>query len=161
MPEELTHSSIVSQAARVGALAESEKITLLVIEHNMRVITAVAQRIVALYLGEKIADGAPDVVTRDRRVVEVEGPRQQGRAAFAEAHERTLAYLEALGIPEDVVDATEHLLRMADGTIRYRMTNTAMLAVPALKKDGSRMSLSSDVCGSCHGEPARHGRFQQ
>jgi branched-chain amino acid transport system ATP-binding protein len=45
-------------------------LTLLVIEHNMRVITAMAQRIVALYLGEKIADGAPDVVTRDRRVVE-------------------------------------------------------------------------------------------
>jgi len=45
-------------------------LTLLVIEHNMRVITAVAQRIVALYLGEKIADGAPDVVTRDPRVVD-------------------------------------------------------------------------------------------
>ena len=45
-------------------------LTLLVVEHNMRVITAVAQRIVALYLGEKIADGPPDVVTRDRRVVE-------------------------------------------------------------------------------------------
>ncbi len=29
------------------------------------------------------------------------------------------------------------------------------------KKDGSRMSLSSDLCGTCHGEPARHGRFQQ
>jgi branched-chain amino acid transport system ATP-binding protein len=42
----------------------------LVIEHNMRVITAVAQRIVALYLGEKIADGPPDAVTRDPRVVE-------------------------------------------------------------------------------------------
>src|SRR2546426_2474087 len=42
-------------------------LTLLVVEHNMRVITAVAQRIVALYLGEKIADGAPDAVTRDRR----------------------------------------------------------------------------------------------
>ncbi len=25
----------------------------------------------------------------------------------------------------------------------------------------SRTSLSSDVCGSCHGEPLRHGRFQQ
>ena len=45
-------------------------LTLLVVEHNMRVITAVAQRIVALYLGEKIADGSPDAVTRDRRVVE-------------------------------------------------------------------------------------------
>jgi branched-chain amino acid transport system ATP-binding protein len=45
-------------------------LTLLMIEHNMRVITAVAQRIVALYLGEKIADGTPDAVARDRRVVE-------------------------------------------------------------------------------------------
>jgi len=45
-------------------------LTLLVIEHNMRVITAVAQRIVALHLGEVIADGTPDVVARDRRVIE-------------------------------------------------------------------------------------------
>jgi len=26
---------------------------------------------------------------------------------------------------------------------------------------GVRENLSSDLCGSCHGEPARHGRFQQ
>jgi hypothetical protein len=26
---------------------------------------------------------------------------------------------------------------------------------------GTRVSLSSDVCGVCHGEPARHGRYQQ
>jgi branched-chain amino acid transport system ATP-binding protein len=45
-------------------------LTLLVIEHNMRVLTAVAQRIIALHLGEVIADAAPDVVARDRRVVE-------------------------------------------------------------------------------------------
>jgi branched-chain amino acid transport system ATP-binding protein len=45
-------------------------LTLLVIEHNMRVITAVAQRIVALHLGEVIADGPPSAVARDRRVVE-------------------------------------------------------------------------------------------
>ena len=48
----------------------ADGLTLLMIEHNMRVITAVAQRIVALYLGETIADGPPDVVARDRRVVE-------------------------------------------------------------------------------------------
>ena len=45
-------------------------LTLLVIEHNMRVITAAAQRIVALYLGEVIADGPPQQVARDRKVVE-------------------------------------------------------------------------------------------
>jgi branched-chain amino acid transport system ATP-binding protein len=45
-------------------------LTLLVIEHNMRVLTAVAQRIIALHVGEVIADGTPDAVARDRRVVE-------------------------------------------------------------------------------------------
>jgi len=44
--------------------------TLVVIEHNMRVIMAMAERIVALHLGEVIADGSPEAVTRDRRVVE-------------------------------------------------------------------------------------------
>ncbi|MFZ1061790.1 MAG: ABC transporter ATP-binding protein [Candidatus Rokuibacteriota bacterium] len=44
--------------------------TLVVIEHNMRVIMAMAERIVALHLGEVIADGSPETVTRDRRVVE-------------------------------------------------------------------------------------------
>jgi branched-chain amino acid transport system ATP-binding protein len=48
----------------------ADGLTLLVIEHNMRVITAMAQRIIALYLGGVIADGTPDVVARDRAVVE-------------------------------------------------------------------------------------------
>ena len=30
-----------------------------------------------------------------------------------------------------------------------------------MRADGSRQSLSSDVCAVCHGEPPRHGRFQQ
>ena len=45
-------------------------LTLLMIEHNMRVVTAVARRILALHMGELIADGPPDVVARDRKVVE-------------------------------------------------------------------------------------------
>ncbi len=28
-------------------------------------------------------------------------------------------------------------------------------------QEAMRISISSDVCGSCHGEPPRHGRFQQ
>jgi branched-chain amino acid transport system ATP-binding protein len=45
-------------------------LTLLVIEHNMRVVTAVAQRIIALHMGELIADGAPEAMVRDPKVVE-------------------------------------------------------------------------------------------
>jgi branched-chain amino acid transport system ATP-binding protein len=45
-------------------------LTLIVIEHNMRVITAVAPRLLALHLGEVIADGPTERVTRDPRVVE-------------------------------------------------------------------------------------------
>jgi branched-chain amino acid transport system ATP-binding protein len=45
-------------------------LTLLVIEHNMRVVTAIAQRIIALHLGEVIADGAPAAVARSPKVVE-------------------------------------------------------------------------------------------
>ena len=45
-------------------------LTLLVIEHNMRVVTAVAQRIVALHMGEVIADGPPGAVASNPRVVE-------------------------------------------------------------------------------------------
>ncbi|HZS33081.1 MAG TPA: ABC transporter ATP-binding protein [Methylomirabilota bacterium] len=45
-------------------------LTVVMIEHNMRVITAMAPRILALHLGELLADGPTDVVMRDRRVVE-------------------------------------------------------------------------------------------
>jgi branched-chain amino acid transport system ATP-binding protein len=43
---------------------------LVVIEHNMGVIMDISRRIVALHLGEVIADGAPAVVGRDPRVIE-------------------------------------------------------------------------------------------
>jgi len=45
-------------------------LTLLVIEHNMRVVTAVARRIVALHMGEVIADGETAAVARSPKVVE-------------------------------------------------------------------------------------------
>jgi branched-chain amino acid transport system ATP-binding protein len=47
-----------------------EGATLLVIEHNMKVIMSVADRIIALHLGKKIADGTPEMVTKDREVIQ-------------------------------------------------------------------------------------------
>ena len=46
-------------------------ITLLVIEHNMRVIMGLADRIMFLHLGAKLAEGTPQEVANDPRVVEI------------------------------------------------------------------------------------------
>ncbi len=45
-------------------------LTLLVIEHNIRVITSVSQRIITLHLSQIIADGPPATITRNPRVIE-------------------------------------------------------------------------------------------
>jgi branched-chain amino acid transport system ATP-binding protein len=45
-------------------------ITLLVIEHNMRVIMNLAERIYCLAHGELLAEGAPDALQNDQRVID-------------------------------------------------------------------------------------------
>jgi branched-chain amino acid transport system ATP-binding protein len=44
--------------------------TLIVIEHNMQVLMSLADRIVALHLGRKIAEGTPETIRADRAVIE-------------------------------------------------------------------------------------------
>jgi branched-chain amino acid transport system ATP-binding protein len=48
----------------------AEGVTLIVIEHIMAAMMRLAQRIVMLHHGEKIAEGTPADVTRDRRVID-------------------------------------------------------------------------------------------
>jgi ABC-type branched-subunit amino acid transport system ATPase component len=45
-------------------------VTLLYIEHNMRAIQAICDRVVVLDFGEKIAEGTPREVAADPRVIE-------------------------------------------------------------------------------------------
>ena len=44
-------------------------VTLLLIEHDMRLVMAISQRVMVLKFGERIADGSPDVVRNDAAVV--------------------------------------------------------------------------------------------
>ena len=45
-------------------------LTILLIEHVMRAVTALASRILVLHHGAKIAEGTPDAVLRDPAVIE-------------------------------------------------------------------------------------------
>jgi branched-chain amino acid transport system permease protein len=50
---------------------KGEGLTLLVIEHNLRIISAVADRLVMMHLGQKIQEGAPAAVVNDPEVVQI------------------------------------------------------------------------------------------
>ena len=45
-------------------------ITLLVIEHNMRVIMQLAEKIFCLAHGKMLADGSPEEIKKDKRVID-------------------------------------------------------------------------------------------
>ncbi len=51
-------------------LNRAEGLTILLIEHVMRAVMALAQRVVVLHHGEIIANGAPEAVVRDPAVLE-------------------------------------------------------------------------------------------
>ncbi len=56
--------------AAACAIAESEKITLLVIEHNMRVMMALAHTVTVMQNGGVIAEGNPSEIQRNRTVID-------------------------------------------------------------------------------------------
>jgi branched-chain amino acid transport system ATP-binding protein len=51
-------------------LREEQGLTVLLIEHDMKVVMGVCDRVTVLDYGEKIAEGAPSEVQNDERVIE-------------------------------------------------------------------------------------------
>jgi branched-chain amino acid transport system ATP-binding protein len=55
----------------IGLLRQirGEGVTLIVIEHNLEALAGIADRLIAMTLGQKIADGLPAEVMQDERLV--------------------------------------------------------------------------------------------
>ena len=66
--------------AFVDRLRSERKLTVLLIEHDMRVVMGVSDRVTVLDYGEKIAEGEPKEIQKNQRVVEA----YLGKAAIAQ-----------------------------------------------------------------------------
>lgn len=62
----------------IGKLRDEAGLTIILIEHDMKVVAGISDRVIALDYGEKIAEGTFDAVATDPRVVEAYLGRSQG-----------------------------------------------------------------------------------
>ena len=66
----LTPSEVNDAVAMIRDLQEKYKLTVIMVEHVLRAVMQLCERIVVLHHGEKIAEGSPEQVSNDPAVIE-------------------------------------------------------------------------------------------
>ena len=66
----MTPGETKDATALIKKIARARGLTLLLIEHDMSVVMGVSDRIAVLHFGAKIAEGPPDAIRNDARVIE-------------------------------------------------------------------------------------------
>ena len=67
----LTPTEVAAMLATLRKMHRQRGMTILVIEHVMQALMQLAHRIVVLHHGERIAEGTPESIGKDPRVLEV------------------------------------------------------------------------------------------
>ena len=66
----MTPGETKEATALIRQIVKARGLTLLLIEHDMSVVMGISDRVAVLHFGEKIAEGPPDVVRADPKVIE-------------------------------------------------------------------------------------------
>ena len=66
----LTHSEVDDLGATIRQLRDRYGLTILLVEHHMQMVMGISDKVVVLNFGKKIAEGTPNQVSQDPKVIE-------------------------------------------------------------------------------------------
>lgn len=66
----LTHSEVDELSATIRGLRDRHNLSVLLVEHHMKMVMAISEHIVVLNFGQKIAEGTPSEVQKNEAVIE-------------------------------------------------------------------------------------------
>jgi len=61
---------VQTMVAKIKQLRDDKSITVIVVEHNMKAVMSLCERVIVLSSGQKIAEGSPIDISKDKNVIE-------------------------------------------------------------------------------------------